>query len=354
MWAPTDYDELKTLGEVVADIGEDGLFGSIGLDDASKKAVVEWFNYRKVCDNALFVPFFQRKLNMNYWQYEQYLRVQSVEFDPMVAEYLERQVVRKGERSDETTRSTTTTNDLKSETDGSNTGTTSGKQTNALKTERTSGSENDSTVRNTGSDTTTVDTTVQGTGDIKVTDSGKGEKNTNGTAGHKALSGQLPQSSVNADGAFPENLNWQYLTQQDETKDNTSSTETDTRNYVQTTDRNTVDSTQGETVLTHDTTTTGHDEGSANETVDSTGTVSTDGTSQEKYNSMVKNTGTVTGEDKGSVASRNNDDTRERYTGRHESPQDMLDRARDYIMKTNAFNWLVYQLEPCFMGIYDI
>lgn len=40
---------------------------------------------------------------------------------------------------------------------------------------------------------------------------------------------------------------------------------------------------------------------------------------------------------------------KEIYSGRDNAPQEMLDAARIYIVNTNAFVWLVQQLEKCFM-----
>lgn len=354
MWTSMDYDKLKTLSQVIEDVGEDGVFGDVDIDEASKQAIIAWFNFRKVCDNTYFVKFFQRQLTAYLWQYDQYLRLQSVAFDPMVADYMERQIIRKGDRKDSSTRKTTTTNDLTTTTDGSTSGSTTGKTTNNLKTTSNGSTENNSEVTVSGTDTTDTDSTVTGTGTIDVLDDGTSENTRNGTNNNKSLSAQLPQSSVNQDGVFPENLNWQYLTQQDESRGTNSDTDNGKTHNDQTTTRNTQDTTAGTSTLTRDMTTAGHDTGTTESTIDNTGTVDTEGQTSGTSNSTTTNTGTVVGDETGSVDSQSNDDTRERYTGRHESPQDLLDRARKYITSTNAFNWLVAQLEPCFMGVYDI
>lgn len=41
------------------------------------------------------------------------------------------------------------------------------------------------------------------------------------------------------------------------------------------------------------------------------------------------------------------------YTGRDESPAELLKKASQFIINTNAFEWLYNQLDVCFMGIYD-
>lgn len=354
MWIDTDYDNLKTLNDIVEEVGEEAVFGATDLDDATRQNILNWFKYRKVCDNTQFIPFFQRVIDMNTWQYDQLLRVQSVEFDPMVAEYMERQVLQKGTRSGKGGRKSTTTNDTSTNTEGSASGTSKGKQTNALKTVQSGETETNSSVHVGGDDVTDVNTTVTGGGTVGVEGKSDDEKNMTGSSGHKSMTGQLPQSSINASGGFPEALNWQYVTQQDENKDTNQSKETDKHTDSQTTTRNTTDTTSGTTTVTHDVTTTGHDTGTTTNTTDNTGTVSNDGETQEKHNSVVKNTGTVTVEDETNEDTTDNNDTRERYTGRHEAPQDMLDRARSFIMKTNAFVWLIDKLEPCFMSVYDI
>lgn len=51
--------------------------------------------------------------------------------------------------------------------------------------------------------------------------------------------------------------------------------------------------------------------------------------------------------------SEENNRSRIRNTGRHQDPAVILQRAADYITRTNAFQWLIEQLDPCFLGVYD-
>ena len=52
--------------------------------------------------------------------------------------------------------------------------------------------------------------------------------------------------------------------------------------------------------------------------------------------------------------SLNESTLREIYTGRSEDPAAILKRAVQYIIQTDAFEWLCRQLDVCFLAVYDI
>lgn len=58
---------------------------------------------------------------------------------------------------------------------------------------------------------------------------------------------------------------------------------------------------------------------------------------------------------KGGIYNVQNDSRlqQEIYTGRDESPAELLKKASQFIQNTNAFEWLYNQLDVCFMAIYD-
>lgn len=65
-------------------------------------------------------------------------------------------------------------------------------------------------------------------------------------------------------------------------------------------------------------------------------------------------TGTeTTAEDSGRLSQRDSL-SQDIYTGRHDDPATLLQKAASYIMTTNAFEWLCKQLDVCFIGVYDI
>lgn len=272
------YDNLKTFREVLQEQTQAVVFGDTQIDEATQTAIVNWFQFRKVSDNDKFVAYFQRLLKANEEQYINYMRIQTVQFDPLVTQYMERLLNRDGSSSEKDKDTTLNT--------GNDTVNTSG-------TAKTNNSDNSVT------DSRGVDSTTQ-----------------NGETGDKSMNAQLPQSSTGAGAGLPENLNWNYATQQDERKGtikNNSKSES-----------------------TGKTTNTGT----------STGTASNEQTTKsDRTNQTVKN-----GERSGS----NSEVVKERMTGRSGEPtSELLKKAVSYITTTNGFFWLVDKLEAAFMAIYE-
>lgn len=99
-------------------------------------------------------------------------------------------------------------------------------------------------------------------------------------------------------------------------------------------------------------------------TVDRTGTDSTtgnttdNGTSSTTYGHTLdtSNTGTSEQTTTGNTSQTTNGETlnHEQFTGRTESPADLLTRAVAFIETTNAWEWLMPRLDTCFISIYDI
>lgn len=174
------YDNLKTFQEVLQEQTQAVVFGDTQIDEATQTAIVNWFQFRKVSDNDKFVAYFQRLLKANEEQYINYMRIQTVEFDPLVTQYMERLLNRDGSSSEKDKDTTVNT--------GNDTVNTSG-------TAKTNNSDNSVT------DSRGVDSTTQ-----------------NGETGDKSMNAQLPQSSTGAGAGLPKNLNWKYATQQDERK----------------------------------------------------------------------------------------------------------------------------------------
>lgn len=184
MWIYKDYsdsyDNLKTFREVLDEQTQAVVFGDTQIDEATQTALVNWFQFRKVSDNDKFVAYFQRLLKANEEQYLNYMRIQTVQFDPLVTQYMERLLNRDGVNSEK---------------------------------------DKDTTV-NTGNDTVNTSGTAKtNNSDNSVTDSSGTDRTTqNGETGDKSMNAQLPQSSTGAGAGLPANMNWNYATQQDERK----------------------------------------------------------------------------------------------------------------------------------------
>lgn len=374
------------------------------LDEATIQLLSDWFDSRFLCDDDNFERFFVRQINLDYWQYNQLLRLQSVEFDPMVSQYLERWVNRTGTQ-DNTSKTSGKTSDSGT---GSSTvqGTTSSTPgvTETSETTRTPNTTITSTstpgVRESTETTHTPNTTVTSTGSSDGNSSGSSEttgsttetsnntgtnsQETTSSTNSRALSGVLPDSSTYAPTGgdnpntditgFPNALNWTYASSQNGSvgKDSSSVTGTNATNVNSegSSTSNVTDSTTTHTESESTTTTSGTDTttvattrtGSDETTTHSTGTETTVVETSRSGSDQSTNNTTTTSEDQRSGTSETDvtgsssfDHTdKEISTGRGEAPQDMLQRAKSYIMNMNAFEWLVKDLDKCFLGVYNI
>lgn len=325
----------------------EAIFAGTAYPTYVQDRVYEQFYDRRICDNDIgkFVRFMNRNLKYKEHQFLEYLRVETTDFDPMVTNYVERWV----QSSLNGTRVSDSTSDLSQTTETS----TSGKGTDSSITETDSTST-------TNIDRSTTDTTVSSTDETmsKSTDTSDVTKQTTTGEVHgetdtattvKTLQADLPQTSAYGDAGMPPNLNFSYASSQSQTdtsqesvEDTTSSTEQDTNRSVETGE-------QGTTNTSVDSTSTGKNTGTDSTT--GTSTATSNGTSTTEGES----TTTVTGGNTGNTTdtSQTQGDTKERATGRGGAPQDLLNSARNYILKTNSILWLLDQLEICFMGIYD-
>lgn len=278
MWTNTDYDNLPTFADYLKQVPLATLFADIDIDADTQDRIAYYFQLRKIGDVAdRFTIFFRREADAMARQYNQYLRVETIDMDPMVSDYMERR--RKTKTSE------------------------SGKDNTTMET-----NSNGST---SGAPTRTVKEVVDDTN----TDTRNGNSNNTGKTDDKTLAAAVPNSAVGADGAFPESLDWKYMSSQQENRGTSESNET----HKDTT----------ETIGKRDRTYT------------------------ESYDGAQTNEDNTHGTTDRTTSRDNAGDEWERYSGRHEAPQDMADRARSYIVRTNAFRWLIAGLEPCFMGIYD-
>lgn len=232
----------KQFNVLLNEIGESSVFANL-VDEATQQELIDYFYFRYLCDDDnKFIKFFQRNLKMYKNQYEQYLRVQNITFDPMVQRYLERKFEDKYSRSDNTTESGNRLN------------------TNTYNTENTSTANNTST-----------------------------NKNSN-------VFSDMPQANVSGyTGQDIDNIDMTYATTMTVDKNN------DTNNS----------------------------EGTSNTTFEGSNNIELSNTAQHNMDYDLTH--------------------KEIYSGRDDTPQNMLNAAREYIVNTNAFVWLVQQLDKCFM-----
>lgn len=323
--------KLKTYETILAEVGQETLFEGLDIPQSVQDDILEWFFDRQVCDNDKFVRYFRREVAMLQHQFNEYLRVETCEFDPMVGQYLEREL--RDKRLSESTGKVTSDGTNGTQNNGGTTTTTTHGTTTTTTNDLTDTVTSENTQANDLTQHTQGETTHGGT--VKV-DGGS-------TDDSSSLDSNTPDSSMYAGseaGAMPA-LNWEYTSGQQQSHSegsNNSLTTNDLTDGTDTTTKNTG------TVKTTGGGNTRH-EGTV--TVGNTGTDST----------TVENNGGTTGTSHNEQGTVSNDSseglTRERTTGRGEAPQDMLNRARNYILKTNAFAWFVDKLDKCFFQVYD-
>lgn len=394
------------------------------IDGVSQEAILDFLQFRRVCDNTRFGAYFNTRIRMHAPQYVSALRIETIEYDPMVSDYMERQHLdeRTTDRSGSSTRTdsgkTDTTDNVttttKSTADGTKSGNGSRNESRVENGSTTSTGNTSSDVTDSGSDTVKTDTIKDTTGSTThglkniTADSGSDQSKSIETAsdnrteavrenstdsgshttGNRLIQDATPDSSTYGLG-MPEQLNHAYTTAQEERAETgsssgtkaldrtttrgggTSGNKTDTTTYGKTvtstnsgTDQvtgiDTVDDTQRTTYgKTTATTGTSRDEGTTKSEVtgrvtDETSETSHDSSNQEGKTIGTRGTttsGTTSSEESGNVTEKA--DSRERYSGRHESPQDLMARAYAFTMKTNAFKWLIERMGECFYGLMD-
>lgn len=348
-----------------------------GLDEATIGAIEDWFGFRYVCDNKKFTRFFTREIALHKWQYEQMVRLESVDFDPMVSNYVERWVNRTG--SD--THKGDSTDTVDTTVDTTNSGTTNGTSTPGVTETRTSehklGTSQttaDSSTETpnltttaigssdgTGSDTNDTTTDVTGSSDTTTTNKHTGSNNTS----DKQLQGVLPDSTTYGNGGMPASLQWQYADSQSEGVHTGSDESTDNGSVGVTNSGKTTVNGSGSTTTHSDSESTTKQTGT--NTREGTTTVTNSGTNNDKE--TITRTGsdnttqTVSGTGKSTTSGMNTradsaENTfehtdKEIATGRSQAPQEMLDRARSYFLKMNAFDWFRKRLDICFLNVYN-
>lgn len=297
MWTMCDYEALQTFQQVIDEKTQPVVFGSTTVDEATQEAIIQWFKNRKVADNDNFLLYFQRLLTAHETQYNSLLRVQTIQFDPLVTDYMERLISREAQNSQTTNR-----------------------QGNTVSSEKDTGTNSVD-----GTTTTDTDSTATANDNVKTTTNNTTSSNGKTTSNDKSMNAQLPQSSTGAGAGLPAAMNWNYATEQNESQ-NTGTSEnksTDTGNG----------------------TSDGNSSSSSNST--STSRTNTNGTSTNNR------TGNSTTSETGGSNGTNSETVKERSTGRSGDTPELLTKAVSYISRTNAFFWLVDKLEAAFMCVYE-
>lgn len=301
----------------------------VTIDPGTQDLISLFFGNRYICDDDNFSRYFKRTLINDWDRYIDLLRIEKTEIDPLVADYFENQLVHTGEMT------------------GSKQGTTSGMteygKTDTLTHNVTVTEDNSGTLDET--DTRTLNLVNNQTRTDNLANSNTRTDNLTTTtdskqAGANAVNPQSLEYSGTTAGNLP-SLDWQYMSQQEQTEGEGTETQTGTvtnqgtnTGTVQTAGTNTGTDTNVRDVDTTE---------DKRKVTTGTDTHALSGADETSGNSTEETSGTDTHTD------------RERHTGRTGIlPQEALRKAKTYIEKSRAFDWLKDELEPCFISIYDI
>ena len=298
-------------------------------------------------------------LNGCYGRYNQLLRIQPgiSDYDWLVQTYREMQNTKSESGSSSKTNSVDkTTSVTESGTNGNtrtmNTTDVTDKDTTDSKTHGgtlTTATTYGKTSSNSGTVTNEGDRTETGS----ISDSGS-----NSNSSDQMTLGKANPQSISYSGAtsgMPNGLDWTYPGSQGEQKVTASGTDSNTRtfNNHKTTDDFTQTDTRSNTLGGTDRTVqtdarTESGAGTEDSSVRHTGTITDAGT-----NSATKSgTEGIEGEETTATTGSSTDRTIE--AGRNVDIATLLTNAKQFIITTTAWSWLKEQLEPCFMGVYDI
>lgn len=329
------------------------------IPEALKQTINDWFWYREVCSDDKFNWYFNRVLNGCYSRYNQLLRIQPgiSDYDWLVQNYKELQTMKSESGSTSKISSTDKTTSLTESGTNGNTRTMNTTDTTDKDTTDSKTHGGTLTTATTYGKTSTNSGTLKNEGDRTETGS-ISDSGSNSSSSDQMNLGKSNPQSISYSGAtsgMPSGLDWSYPGSQGEQKVSSSGTDSNTRtfnnhkttdDFTQTDARSNALGGTDRTVNTDARTESGA--GTEDSSVTHTGTITDAGT-----NSASKSgTEGIEGEETTSTTGSSTDRTIE--TGRNVDIATLLTNAKQFIIATTAWSWLKEQLEPCFMGVYDI
>lgn len=354
-WLNRDFDGLMTFHDYVETIGSLAeVFEGTEVDDATQSALYEWFYDRKLNDVPdKFQRQFRRLLNAEYHRYIQYLRIDYTDFDPMVTQYLERWTGSQTKVDGNISREGET--DLTGKTTNKTTGSNSGTSVTTSNDDSRGTTRSETTQNTTGKTTnvTNTDSLTKTEGETSSESTSESHGTSQSTTDGKNLEGALPNSSSYGTGQIPTSLNWTYTSGQGQSSSETlggtddTGQATATGTSTSTAEASGTSDTTGTSNQDLDSTTTG------SSTNTSTGLTTTENEQTLGSDTAINTDNKTTTSDTTKTAASTLTDNKERLTGRGGAPQDLLNSARDYILRTNSFTWLVAKLDPVFMQMFE-
>lgn len=325
-----------------------------GLIDAGTVTdITDTFTNRIICDDIEFTRFFRRRLKATLPRYNKLVRLENTKFDAMVSNYTERQVgnsrVLTGENSgtNNETMNGVSTDDASSDSNSHNI--TS--RTEAMENQ-SNGSENVQDARNNVKSTEEqeAEETSKAIGRNRAEENERESDEVN-----KAMNKNAPMNASYSGataGKLPD-MDWTHASGQEQRENGTTENESRAESEMTEEDGSRVNGKDNEEVNAESgesnkqTSQNGSEEKAGSEEQEQTGsgTDSRAGATQQERN----------GQNEGRNESAESNLTQEIMTGRSGlTPQEALLKAAEWIKKSSAFEWLVDELEECFLGVYDI
>lgn len=324
-----------------------------GVTDVTKALIEEWFGLRTVCSDDNFARFFRRKMNVCALRYANLSRIELTAFDPLVANYIERETIENNSKTATSTRNQETSHSDSSTRDSNNSNTNVSESTRTPELVFTENGSDSNASSDKSSDTGNKTGKVESSG----SDTNRDETVHAGTtqSDHKDINKVAPQSIsyVTASAGNIPNLDWQYATGQAQAGDSGSDSSNDTTNHTgsNSTESNSTESNSN----THEGSSSGssareserHESG--NEKTNGNETNTTTGHEEGS------NSGTGSVDETGNSTENGEAKRRERESGRGGlTPQEALRTAVSYLKTSSAWEWLCRELEVCFLSVYDV
>ena len=311
------------------------------LDEATIEMIKSFFKYREICDDEKMETFFWRDLNIIAPKYKDLVRVETIDFDPLVNRYFESEYIgsRKGNGSDYGE----TTNNVVTDAQ------TAGNSTADSHSTGTTNSTSNGTTEGYANGTNTGDSTVNGTNSNVSQSTENAEGTTHSEKTIRSADKTAPMSASGAGGTSGKlnNLDFTYATSLSQTD-----AEEDSSEQSQSVSHT---SSNGENnTVTHSTDTSVSNTGSETNNESETATDNTTNSTNVTNGTSHSNTaGTVSNNHVSNNSETNRN--RNRYTGREGlTPTQAMAIASDYLMNySTAFRWLTAQLEKNFISLYN-
>ena len=308
-----------------------------GVSNVTKALIEDWFGMRKVCDDDNFERFFKRKMNITALRYAQLSRIELSAFDPLVTDYVEREVLAENSK--------TTAGSIDKTASGTTSGTTGRETTRTPNLTEVIDRDTTGSHSTTDGGTDTREHTGNRASEQGGTDITSRTKSNNSE--DVKVQKQAPMSIDYAEataGQIP-NLKWGSMTAQAQSK--TTGSETGSESVQHGLTENGSDSSTDATRYgkTEQGTTSGTDDQTRTQTGNEKTVVSGTSSGTTSQTEGVESSGTESGSGK----------THEIETGRHGlTPQEAFRTAVSYLKTSSAFEWLSKELDECFMSVYDI